>query len=404
MVSKATICFAFTSDFNSAASDLSELFRCRWFTRGWTLQELLAPRSTEFYDCNQVLIGTKLSLERVIAGITGISPQYLRDPDSIFDACIAERMCWASTRETTRLEDRAYSLLGLFNVNMPLLYGEGTKAFTRLQQAIVAQSSDETIFAWTATNPSLERGMLALSPREFSGSRRVRRSDVRPKRPPSTSTNQGLDFAVTMSASRPWVGLLTLSPASTLKVPIGCQMGLVSSSERLFLRLWRESPSDLLWKRQGMIELETQRRVNIFQDLEVIFGGYTRIVAALEPKPSAASSDCAVQHAGLRMHQARTSRNVASNFLIPSVIFAIAYFMMVSSADLAGDAHNSAALPVIQWVILSWAWKLCAYDMWFPVLVSMAVFLRVTLQVWIWAVLSILGLSFVQVVKGSHRR
>lgn len=157
----ATVCFAFISDFNSAENELSTLSNCRWFTRGWTLQELVAPHSVEFYDCNQRFIGTKTSLEESLSNITGIETRYLRSPELVQQACIAERMFWASKRITTRAEDVAYCLIGLFNVNMPLLYGEGVKSFTRLQQQIIAQSNDETIFAWTASTPDHNRGMLA---------------------------------------------------------------------------------------------------------------------------------------------------------------------------------------------------------------------------------------------------
>ena len=84
-----------------------------------------------------------------IATVTNMLPQHI-EAGGWRSACVAVRMSWASKRETSRVEDVAYSLLGLFNVNMPLLYGEGRKAFYRLQLEIVKNSDNESIFAWVA--------------------------------------------------------------------------------------------------------------------------------------------------------------------------------------------------------------------------------------------------------------
>ena len=107
-----------------------------WFTRGWTLQELLAPPSVEFFCSEGTRLGDKRSLEQQIHEITRIPVRALQGaPLAKFD--IDERMSWAKMRKTKRGEDKAYSLLGLFNVSMPLLYGEGEeKAFRRLQKEI----------------------------------------------------------------------------------------------------------------------------------------------------------------------------------------------------------------------------------------------------------------------------
>ncbi|KAL9623768.1 MAG: hypothetical protein Q9160_001999 [Pyrenula sp. 1 TL-2023] len=108
----------------------------RWFTRGWTLQELLAPGLVEFFSQDGKLLGDKRSLERQIHGITGICIQALRGaPLSHVD--VAQRLSWAERRQTTRAEDAAYSLLGIFDVHMPLIYGEGReRAFSRLKRKI----------------------------------------------------------------------------------------------------------------------------------------------------------------------------------------------------------------------------------------------------------------------------
>ena len=96
----------------------------RWFTRGWTLQELITPKSVKFFSKDGELLGDRKSLERHIYKITRIPSRALRGgPLAKFSA--TERMSWAETRQTTREEDKAYSLLGIFNVYMPLIYGEG---------------------------------------------------------------------------------------------------------------------------------------------------------------------------------------------------------------------------------------------------------------------------------------
>jgi hypothetical protein len=119
----------------------------RWFTRGWTLQELIAPPMVEFYAQDWTEIGTKFSLRRIISRITGIDMRVLEGADP--STChVAERMSWAANRETTRVEDGAYCLLGIFKVHMPLIYGEGQRAFYRLQKEIMKTTEDYTMLAW----------------------------------------------------------------------------------------------------------------------------------------------------------------------------------------------------------------------------------------------------------------
>ena len=128
-----------TFDTNDESSQLpyeSDLWKSRWFTRGWTLQELLAPGSVEFFSREGNRLGDKRSLERQIHEITGIAVPALRGtPLSQFG--VGERFSWAENRQTTRKEDKAYSLLGIFDVYMPLIYGEGSdNALTRLREEI----------------------------------------------------------------------------------------------------------------------------------------------------------------------------------------------------------------------------------------------------------------------------
>jgi serine/threonine protein kinase len=113
-----------------------------WFTRGWTLQELLAPSLVEFFSPEKDLLGSKQSLEKQIHAITGIPISALRgSPLSQFS--INEKFDWAKNRQTTREEDWAYSLLGIFEISMPVIYGEGrTNAVRRLRKEIDDASKD----------------------------------------------------------------------------------------------------------------------------------------------------------------------------------------------------------------------------------------------------------------------
>ena len=108
----------------------------RWFTRGWTLQELIAPPLVEFFSFENEKLGDKKSLEQQLYEITGIAVEALQG-SPLLDFSVAERMSWAEKRETKREEDKAYSLLGIFDVHLPLIYGEGKEnALRRLREEI----------------------------------------------------------------------------------------------------------------------------------------------------------------------------------------------------------------------------------------------------------------------------
>jgi hypothetical protein len=150
---------------------LSGIGCSRWFTRCWTLQELLASKTRYFFAGDWSLIEDTVdpngvNLNDVVVKVTGIDQRVLRHRNMLSTVPIAQRMRWASTRNATRDEDIAYSLMGLFDVHMPIIYGEGAKkAFRRLQAEIMQNSFDQTIFAWrseTATS-----GFLADSPANF---------------------------------------------------------------------------------------------------------------------------------------------------------------------------------------------------------------------------------------------
>jgi len=108
----------------------------RWFTRGWTLQELLAPASVEFFSFEGIRLGDKRSMEQQVHEITSVAVGALRG-HTLSNFSFTERMLWATKRNTTREEDKTYSLLGIFDIHLPLIYGEGKeKAFVRLREEI----------------------------------------------------------------------------------------------------------------------------------------------------------------------------------------------------------------------------------------------------------------------------
>ncbi len=199
-------CYAFLHDVRLSArkGDLKwrEAFKeSKWFGRGWTLQELIASRVVIFV-CKAPsrdvsgweVLGSKHSLAGCISSVTGIDLEVLTFEISLEEIPIARRMAWAQPRQTSRLEDEAYCLMGIFGVSMQTNYGEGRYAFIRLQENILSQTPDQTIFAWgrfldnpsftllpsssPITPPDLSRNaitppsfpkqyLLASSPRDF---------------------------------------------------------------------------------------------------------------------------------------------------------------------------------------------------------------------------------------------
>jgi len=129
----------------------------RWFTRGWTLQELLAPSFLVFVDSGWGKIGSREAWADEICAASGLEPKHLI---GFRDCSLATKLSWAVKRKTTREEDRAYSLLGLLGVNMPLIYGEGKKAFMRLQQELIRSYNDESIFAWGTSGEYLPHALF----------------------------------------------------------------------------------------------------------------------------------------------------------------------------------------------------------------------------------------------------
>lgn len=237
---KSKTCYVYLADVSlrGSADELTStscegtLQKSRWFTRGWTLQELIAPETLLFFTKEWAKIGDKVNLAADIHAITGIDVDVLKLRTSFLSRSIAQRMSWASLRQTTRLEDNAYCLLGLFDVNLPLMYGEGEKAFLRLQKQIIEQTDDETIFALDNV-PFEGSGLLAPNAAHFANATQIeshRAAGNYNDRPPYFSTNKGLSFECQLI---PYA-------MNTYLVPLNCHL----AQQRLSIFLTKTLDSD----------------------------------------------------------------------------------------------------------------------------------------------------------------
>lgn len=287
---EAEVCYAYLQDVEWTGlyaarpdmfnQDSASGVKSRWFTRGWTLQELLAPKSMEFYDKEWRPMGTRSDLSNFLAEPAGVDKQYLNDPAAVRQACVAMKMSWMAGRNTTKVEDIAYGLLGLLDVNMQPVYGEGIRAFARLQDTILAKETfDESIFAWTLPPDRVlgcygrdwygkdchgksvlkakrewewpkhneNCGLLAPSPDCFSGDSRdivvwndkvVKRLDGGFKR-----TNQGVCLALPLRETKNFIGL----DKKELSLPLNCWSTI--TRKRVVLKLQPNQTDKTIWKR-----------------------------------------------------------------------------------------------------------------------------------------------------------
>ena len=206
----ASYCIAYLQDVHVDHPDpsFSEAFRSSvWFTRCWTLQELIAPNDVIFYNSAWQEIGNRNDLATDVQLVTGIDIVTLQS-GMVFRNSLAQRMSWAAARIASRREDIAYSLMGLFDVNMPVLYGEGDKAFRRLQETIIKDSDDESIFAWAwehlpeVKQPHGHCGLLASSPDAFRHCGNVRPTMLHVRETPLHSLYGGIAGNLVMKAIR----------------------------------------------------------------------------------------------------------------------------------------------------------------------------------------------------------
>jgi hypothetical protein len=217
---QSSICYVYLADVK--AEDLTTFEESRWFKRGWTLQELIAPEKLWFFDSRWTRLGGRNEFTDMISKITSIPSSLIstegrsgrtervipfdfniREPLSRFS--VAAKMSWASNRSTTRQEDMAYCLLGIFDINMPLLYGEGgERAFLRLQDEIMKYSCDQSILAfevqdevqdefWVKQNQRIN--YVAAHPKLFTNSGQICRGpDDISRKLRMINTNQGMEI------------------------------------------------------------------------------------------------------------------------------------------------------------------------------------------------------------------
>ncbi|KAJ0120904.1 Vegetative incompatibility protein HET-E-1 [Diaporthe amygdali] len=143
------------------------LAECRWIKNIWAIPQIIFSRVSHFYSSHWNHIGTKESLLPQLSSVIGIDQAVLADSDCLEDYSIARRMSWASVMSALRTEDFAYALLGVFDVSIPIIYGEGRKAFLRLQEEILRNTSDFSLFAWETCESQEYTGLFAQSPACF---------------------------------------------------------------------------------------------------------------------------------------------------------------------------------------------------------------------------------------------
>jgi hypothetical protein len=267
------ICYVYLSDVRQAEGT-TEFSSSRWFKRGWTLQELLAPERVEFFDQDWEKLGTKKEHAKLISEIAGIDESILArskrmspystggyDVD-IGSFCVAKRMSWASRRETTRVEDTAYALLGIFNINMPLLYGEGKRAFIRLQEEVMRKHGDNSILAWGLNTDTRHpagsipdavtdrswvpvENFLASSPRDFRHCRNLVHASETSSGLTMTSVGLHLEMPIVQVknpyASTPSTFLVgVLSCSTTPDDVVGIVLNMVSSEDDALFKVERQ--------------------------------------------------------------------------------------------------------------------------------------------------------------------
>ncbi|KAK1832977.1 heterokaryon incompatibility protein-domain-containing protein [Podospora conica] len=315
--SNAKVCFAYLSDWDPDIGwqDLIPIFRekttdskssgsesesesesefesgipLRWFTRGWTLQELIAPSDIRFFDSTWSFRGTKTEdhVLRHVSRITGIDRAVLSDgsEDRLHSTCLAQRMSWASSRTTTRTEDIAYCLLGIFQINMPLLYGEGDRAFIRLQEEIIKKTTDLSILAWFhSPNKDMGTGSEILSshPRQFRGHTQTtnRRTMFSPPEAEMAMTNKGLRIRGRIHAR-----INTKSGGQRLPSMVHLDTGCFSPREGGYTIYWvflgSENQDTNTYRRESTVERGIDRGGPAFRDV-VPAGLHTILIAPSE--------------------------------------------------------------------------------------------------------------------------
>lgn len=243
---RASVCYAYLADVPSSdipQESQSKFRSSRWFRSGWTLQELLAPESLQFYDSEWGSLGNKGGMSTIIGDITGIPQKILRGIVELDTASVAQRMSWISQRDTKRKEDLAYSLLGIFDVTMPILYGEGgDQAFFRLQDQIMKKTRDDSILAWGLSDGQQSISdsgkvtpgrILAAAPSAFANSGHIiSRDQPTASRDPFEISGGSLRLYLPLLTTPAGnvIGLLNCGPEHDTKQVVGIPLAKVMSA------------------------------------------------------------------------------------------------------------------------------------------------------------------------------
>ncbi|KAK4169655.1 hypothetical protein QBC43DRAFT_306491 [Cladorrhinum sp. PSN259] len=253
----ASFCYVYLADVpkdDTPRKNNSKFAASRWFTRGWTLQELLAPKYVRFYNSSWSLLGNKGTMPSVLENVTGIPRQFLLGIVELQSASVAQRMSWAATRQTKRPEDLAYCLLGIFGITMPMIYGEGgDQAFLRLQEQIMRTTRDDSMLAWglggmkassldSTPAPQAPGRALAGSPSDFSGSGNIvswEKSTISPNLNALQLSGGSLRVYLPLVATsdQQFVGLLSCGPNNNTPQRVGIPLvKVVSGTDDEYMR------------------------------------------------------------------------------------------------------------------------------------------------------------------------
>ncbi|RYP40657.1 hypothetical protein DL767_001515 [Monosporascus sp. MG133] len=249
----ASFCYAYLFDVpgdDNPQKHGSKFRTSRWFERGWTLQELLAPKDVRFYNSAWGYLGNKGGTMRVVIGkITGVPRQFLLGITELHSASVAQRMSWAAGRDTKRKEDFAYCLLGIFGVTMPMIYGEGgDQAFFRLQEQIMKITRDDSILAWGLSvkeSPISDPGqvtavrILAVAPSDFANSGQIvsRELPTMPLNPLDLSGGSlRMYLSLLTTSAGKTIGLLNCGPGSDIQQVVGIPLVKVALGSDQYFR------------------------------------------------------------------------------------------------------------------------------------------------------------------------
>jgi hypothetical protein len=259
----STVCFVYLEDLDATAG-IDTMGGCRWFTRGWTLQELIAPGIVQFFDQTWTRRASKLDHRDLLSDITGIDLDVLTDSKLLELVPVARRMSWAADRKTTRREDAAYSMLGIFNVNIPLLYGEGSKSFIRLQEEILRTTAELSLFAWEWGRSVMSwrednSGLLATSPQQFKSCSHLKTPNfLSHEKPEVQLTNLGIQLDATFVQNLTESCLLDLNCCRDDGSEVKWLFVKLQKRGRSFIR---SDPRGISWTESRLALLGVKRKV-----------------------------------------------------------------------------------------------------------------------------------------------